>query len=70
MPNTTVDPIASKTSEAARLRHETDTGKTGDKVAASDPAMSPLGTDDEASEGHDEEGLRTARAAKPPKQSK
>lgn len=31
-----------------RLRHEIDAGRTGGKVAFSDPAASPLGTDDEA----------------------
>jgi hypothetical protein len=33
---------------SARLRHDIDSGKTGDKAAASDPAMAPLGTDSEA----------------------
>lgn len=36
---------------ADRLRHEIDSGKTGDKVDFPDPAAAPLGTDDEAS-GH------------------
>ena len=31
-----------------QLRHDIDTGRTGDKVAAPDPAAVPLGTDDEA----------------------
>ena len=31
-----------------QLRHEIDTGRTGDKVQASDPAAAPLGTDAEA----------------------
>ena len=31
-----------------RLRSDIDSGRTGDKVAASDPAAAPLGTDDEA----------------------
>jgi hypothetical protein len=31
-----------------RLRAEIDSGRTGDKVAASDPAAAPLGADDEA----------------------
>jgi hypothetical protein len=31
-----------------RLRHDIDRGRTGEKVAYSDPAASPLGTDDEA----------------------
>ena len=51
-----------------RLRHRIDSGQTGDKVASPDPAMAPLGTDDEAAEGHDEDGLRVAReaASRPP----
>ena len=32
----------------SQLRHHIDTGRTGEKVAASDPAAAPLGTDDEA----------------------
>jgi hypothetical protein len=31
-----------------RLRHDIDSGRTGDKVPAPDPAMAPLGTDEEA----------------------
>ncbi len=31
-----------------QLRHAIDRGRTGSKVAASDPAAAPLGTDDEA----------------------
>lgn len=34
--------------EASRLRDEIDRGGAGDKVAFSDPAAAPLGTDDEA----------------------
>jgi hypothetical protein len=33
---------------ADRLRHDIDQGRGGDKVAFSDPAAAPLGTDDEA----------------------
>jgi hypothetical protein len=32
----------------SRLRHDIDSGKTGDKVAFTDPAAAPLGTDAEA----------------------
>ncbi|MBB5754828.1 hypothetical protein [Prosthecomicrobium pneumaticum] len=35
-----------RTSDA--LRHEIDSGRTGDKIAFPDPAAAPLGTDDEA----------------------
>jgi len=35
-------------STADRLRNDIDSGRTGDKVAASDPAAAPLGTDEEA----------------------
>ena len=31
-----------------RLRFDIDSGRTGDKVAAPDPAAAPLGTDEEA----------------------
>jgi len=47
-----------------RDRDKIDSGKTGDKVAVVDPAMAPLGTDNEAGQGHDEEGLAIARRAK------
>jgi hypothetical protein len=33
---------------AERLRADIDSGRTGDKVAAGDPAAAPLGTDEEA----------------------
>lgn len=46
-----------------RLRRRIDSGMTGDKVCAQDPAAAPLGTDDEAAQGHDEDGLRIAREA-------
>jgi hypothetical protein len=32
----------------AQLKADIDAGRTGDKVANADPALSPLGTDDEA----------------------
>lgn len=32
----------------SQVRHAIDSGRTGDKVAASDPAAAPLGVDDEA----------------------
>lgn len=35
-------------STMAQLRQDIDSGRTGGKVAAPDPAASPLGTDDEA----------------------
>ena len=63
-------PPASKTSKLERLRHKIDTGKTGDKVGVPDPAASPLGTDAEAGEAHDEEGLRIARQANQPARPK
>jgi hypothetical protein len=63
-------PVAPNTSDAERLRHKIDTGKTGDKVGVPDPAASPLGTDDEASQVHDEEGLKVARQAPRPSRPK
>jgi len=56
-----VDPARAGANQ--RLRDEIDSGKTGDKVGVVDPAMAPLGTDDEAGAMHDEEGLRVAREA-------
>jgi hypothetical protein len=50
-----------KTNE--QLRRAIDSGKTGDKIAMTDPAMAPLGSDDEAGDLHDEKGLETARRA-------
>lgn len=41
----------------SRLRDAIDRGRTGDKVAAEDPAAAPLGTDDEAG-GHPPEARR------------
>jgi hypothetical protein len=32
----------------AQLKHAIDSGKTGDKIGAYDPAMASIGTDDEA----------------------
>jgi hypothetical protein len=54
---------------SARGRDKNRFGRTKDKVKAFDPAMSPLGTDEEAASPHDEEGLRVAREAsgKPPR---
>jgi len=46
---------------AEQLRGQIDSGRTGDKVAMTDPAAAPLGSDDEAAQLHDEEGLAEAR---------
>ncbi len=40
--------MSSRRPTTSQLRHDIDTGRTGEKVAASDPAAAPLGTDDEA----------------------
>ena len=37
-----------QSSTTAQLRADIDSGRTGDKVAAGDPAAAPLGTDEEA----------------------
>jgi hypothetical protein len=56
------DPQAPKpTTDGAQERNAIDHGRRDDKVAATDPATAPLGTDDEAAQGHDEAGLKTAR---------
>ena len=52
-------PAKSRTNE--ELRGAIDSGKTSDKIAMTDPAAAPLGSDDEAADLHDEEGLATAR---------
>ena len=58
------DSDRSGSAETARLRADIDSGRTGDKVAMSDPAAAPLGTDDEAAgtppPGH---AMAAARAA-------
>lgn len=41
-------PPASGRPTTAQLKAEIDAGRTGDKVPAQDPGLSPLGTDDEA----------------------
>ena len=41
-------PPASATPTTAQLKGDIDSGRTGDKVGAYDPGLSPLGTDDEA----------------------
>jgi hypothetical protein len=38
----------SSSENAARLRADIDSGRTGDKVPGADPAAAPLGTDEEA----------------------
>ncbi|GGC78643.1 hypothetical protein [Chelatococcus reniformis] len=52
-------PHSRPTSE--QLRHQIDSGKTGDKVPGSDPAAAPLGTDDEAG-GHPNTDEQIGRA--------
>ncbi|MBB2961342.1 hypothetical protein [Methylobacterium sp. R2-1] len=41
-------PPASAQPTTAQLKAEIDSGRTGDKIPAQDPGLSPLGTDDEA----------------------
>ena len=67
MPRSKTPASSSAKANEARLRDKIDSGHTGDKTAASDPAMAPLGTDNEAADGHDEEGLAVARRAPPPR---
>lgn len=47
-------------SDAQRVRHATDAGRTGDKVRFPDLAAAPLGTDDEAG------GQQPQSAVRPP----
>jgi hypothetical protein len=46
---------------AAMLKADIDSGRTGDKTGVFDPGLSPLGTDDEAA-GHPPSALRVALA--------
>jgi hypothetical protein len=41
-------PMRGPGATTAQLRRDIESGATGDKIAVLDPAMSPLGTDDEA----------------------
>lgn len=41
-------PAPSERPTSAQLKAEIDSGRTGDKIPAHDPGLSPLGTDDEA----------------------
>lgn len=57
-----VSPVpADQVANVEQLRRAIDSGAMGDKVAMTDPAMVPLGGDDEAGDLHDEQGLATAR---------
>jgi hypothetical protein len=40
--------VTHRTPTTARLRHDIDRGRSGDKVDVIDPAAAPLGTDEEA----------------------
>jgi|UPI00054E66E5 hypothetical protein len=52
-------PNASPARNAEQLREQIDRGETGDKVDFPDPAMAPLGTDDEAA-GHPPRAVEAA----------
>ncbi|WP_342152605.1 hypothetical protein [Methylorubrum sp. SB2] len=54
-------PPASDEPTLAQLKAQIDAGATGDKVAAHDPGLSPLGTDDEAA-GRPPEAARIGQA--------
>lgn len=54
-------PPASSRPTIAQLKAEIDSGATGDKIAAHDPGLSLLGTDDEAA-GRPPEPARVAQA--------
>jgi hypothetical protein len=57
-------PTGTVAGNVEQLRRAIDSGERRDKVAMTDPAMAPLGSDDEAAAPHDEEGLRVARNGK------
>jgi len=46
---------------SAQLKHDIDSGRTGDKIAGFDPAAAPLGTDEEAG-GYSPTGPEIAQA--------
>lgn len=54
------------TADAQRLRHDIDSGRTGDKIPAWDPAAAPLGTDNEAAGTRPTGGVRPPPASHPP----
>jgi hypothetical protein len=57
------DPARQLKTNAAQLKADHDSGRAGDKVAAGDPAASPLGTDEEAGGAPlSDEALSLARA--------
>jgi len=47
-PKPSAEPDQQLEANAAQLKADYDSGRTGDKVAVGDPAASPLGTDEEA----------------------
>ena len=55
-------PPASGRPTTAQLKGDIDSGRTGDKVGVFDPALAPLGTDDEAAGApHSREAIAMAR---------
>lgn len=61
--NSTERPLEDQSPTTEQLRDDIDSGRTHDKVAKSDPAAAPLGTDDEASGASPTPGqVATARA--------
>lgn len=54
-----------KTLNWEQVRDRIDSGATGDKVAGSDPAAAPLGTDDEAAGAPSEPSEDEAERARP-----
>jgi hypothetical protein len=58
-----------KGSTASQLRNDIDHGRTGDKVDAPDPAVAPLGTDEEAAgtppDSRAVEAARTVELSRP-----
>jgi hypothetical protein len=54
-------PAPDAPSNAAVLKADIDSGRTGDKTSALDPGLAPLGTDDEAA-GHPPSAFRVALA--------
>jgi hypothetical protein len=59
-PRPSPPPDPARGATVAQLRQDIDSGATGDKVPVLDPAMSPLGTDDEAAGAPSPPGLVAA----------
>jgi len=64
VPQDRIDPVQRRGSTVSQLKHDIDSGRTGDKVNYPDHAAAPLGTDDEAGGvSHSPEEIHEVRRA-------